>query len=84
MVRTGKSEPSLLLNEFNTNDSILTKEMKMMKNRISAKKCRDKKKKEKDLMEEENVRLKQEIFVLKKDVMINNYLERFKEVIFLN
>lgn len=58
----------------------LSREMKMLKNRISAKKCREKKKKEREVMEDENEKLKKEVESLKNEMAFYNLTSKMKTV----
>lgn len=62
----------------------LSREMKMLKNRISAKKCREKKKKEREVMEDENDKLKKEVESLKNEMAFYNLTSKMKTVSYLN
>ena len=64
----------------NNNKESYLKEMRMMKNRIAAKKCREKKKSERINLEEENKNLKSQLDELKKDLFFCNQLENLKSV----
>ncbi len=61
-------------------DCGLSREMKMLKNRISAKKCREKKKKEREIMEDENDKLKKEVESLKNEIAFYNLTSKMKTV----
>lgn len=54
--------------------------MKMLKNRISAKKCREKKKKEHVTIENENTALKIELANLRKDLIFIDMFDKLKYV----
>lgn len=58
----------------------LSREMKMLKNRLSAKKCRDKKKKEHNIIIQENTALKIELANLRKDLIFVDMIDKLKSV----
>lgn len=83
--KNDKSEISVnSLNSFHkkrfSNNKENLKEMKLIKNRISAKRSREKKKKEIEILIKENKELKSEIFILKKNYISFSLFENLKNL----
>lgn len=60
------------------NKQMLSKEMKLLKNRLSARKCREKKKYERKTIEAENQELKAEVAELRKNLVYSDLLDDLK------
>ena len=84
-----KKKESLVSNnstimKINDNESVnkqmLSKEMKLLKNRLSARKCREKKKCERKTIEAENQELKTEVAELRKNLVYSDLLDDLKTI----
>ena len=62
------------------NKQMLSKEMKLLKNRLSARRCREKKKNERNTIETQNQELKKEVVELRKNLVYLDLLDDLKTI----